>query len=250
MSSAVKFLVVFCVFLSNVSARELNVLVLGQSISANCNEFKNPGFPGVFQYSLDGFTLKPASDPLELADCKLGSIWIFLGELLIKNKIAEKVNFFVASVQATKIADWQLDGHAFSKVSPLLKSAADHKIEFDYGLWFQGSSDYHTSAGEYYSSFLNLTKNIRVLIPVKRWLIARHSYCFGRMNPDVESAQSDLGHRFYNRFFPGPSTNGLERLDRFDDCHLSHSGQLLMAKRWYESFRLVETYEREMLLGL
>lgn len=215
---------------------ELRILVIGQSISSNCNEFIYGAVDNVYQIGRDG-TVKAAKDPFEWADCEKGSIWSPLGRELIAKKIAKKVIFMPIGVGSTKVQDWQPGGKAFDKLNAAILTTQQNKIEFDAAFWLQGSSDIGTLKDEYVDRLSSLIDFIKTKIKIKRWFVAVHSKCYGNYSADVEAAQRIVASNSIKQQYLGANLNALGNEYRFDECHLNQQGQEKAATMWLEAVR-------------
>ena len=113
---------------------EMRILVMGQSISSNCNEHVYPAVNNVFQVAKDG-SIKVALDPFEWADCNKGSMWMPLGKKIIEAGIARKVIFMPIGVAASKVGDWQAGGSVFGKLNSAIALIQAQGINFDFVFW-------------------------------------------------------------------------------------------------------------------
>jgi hypothetical protein len=215
---------------------ELRILVLGQSIASNCNEHRYGPVDGVYQIVKDGSS-KPASDPFEWADCAEGSVWMPLGKKLIDNGIAQKVTFMPIGVGGTRVQDWIEGGTAFSKLNNAISVIKQRQLTFDFAFWHQGSSDIGTNKNAYIAGLTSLIGYTDANVQIARWLIARHSKCWGNYDPNIEEAQTVVGNSPALRRFLGPNNNLLGDDYRVDRCHLNQKGQEEMASMWLESIR-------------
>jgi hypothetical protein len=216
--------------------KELRILVIGQSLSANCNANVYGPVANVYQIGKDG-AVKAAQDPFEWADCDKGSMWMPLGQRLIESGMAQKVTFMPIGVGGTKVQDWQEGGKAFLKLNTALDLVAKSGIGFDMAFWHQGSADAGIPRDEYVSRLLSVIAYVNGKIPVKRWLIGIHSRCWERYDAEVEAAQRIVADAPGTGRFPGANTNLLGNEYRFDECHLNQAGQEQMAKMWLEAIR-------------
>lgn len=242
MSSAVKW---FCGLVLALSAgwagaRDLYVFVIGQSISANCNERMYPVAKGVYQIGLDGAE-KPARDPFEWSDCKRGSMWVPLGEKILKAGMADRVVFMPIGVQATKVSDWLEGGRAYKKLMKAIDMAKSHNISFDFALFHQGSSDIGTPKGVYEENLNRLIDDIGAELDIDKWIVAQHSSCFGHQDAKIALVQQKITADLIDNIYLGPNTNALDRKYRFDDCHLNAKGQDEMAKLWLLHMQKADT---------
>jgi hypothetical protein len=215
---------------------QLTILVVGQSISSNCNEHKFGPVDNVFQIGRDGL-IKAAQDPFEWADCSNGSMWMPLGKQLIDGGIAKKVVFMPIGVGGTKVSDWQDGGLAYTKLNTVFAQIKDKGLRFDVALWHQGSSDIGTDPTDYYNRLANVVANIDAHAPIGKWIVALHSRCNGNYDQKIEEAQRHFATQTGNGHYLGPNNNLLGDEYRIDGCHLLQKGQETMASMWYESIK-------------
>jgi hypothetical protein len=221
---------------------QLTVLVVGQSISSNCNEHKFGPVSGVFQIGRDG-TVKAAEDPFEWADCSNGSMWMPLGKLLIDGGVTKKAVFMPIGVGGTKVSDWQAGGAAYAKLNTAIAQIKEKKIRFDFIFWHQGSSDIGTAPNEYLNRLTAVADYINANVEAKRWLVALHSRCSGQYDAAIENAQRQFINVEGKNRYLGPNTNSLDNSYRIDGCHLTQQGQEKMASMWYSSIRTALGYK-------
>jgi hypothetical protein len=252
MSLAVKIIISFLLFFSStVHSKTIKILVIGQSISSNCNEHIYGKIDGIFQIDLDG-SEKPAEDPFFWADCKAGSMWLPLGNEIIKSGMSDHVVFMPIGVAGIMVSDWRTGGRAFRKLEKAISLIKKNNIHFDYAFWHQGSSDIGGNPNSYEADLKSVLRYISLNIQVKKWLIAQHSSCFGKTNIEIEKRQIWIGSRYLYRRFQGPNTNLLDASFRVDGCHLNRAGQEKMAQLWLASMqnadRLDSVLQKESLL--
>ncbi|OYU46438.1 MAG: hypothetical protein CFE44_02105 [Burkholderiales bacterium PBB4] len=226
--------VIFSCFLQGVSAKTLHILVIGQSISANCNGHLYDKQNGIFQIDRMG-TLIPAKDPFEWSDCKGGAMWIPLGDRLLASKLADRVVFMPIGVPATKAVDWMIGGKAYEKLNSAIELVKKKDIKFDLALWHQGSSDLGLDEGTYTVQVLGILDYVNSLIDIEKWVMAIHSSCYGNTDIGIAKAQRAIGELKQRKIYPGPNTNDLGPEYRVDGCHLNRNGQEVMADRWFKS---------------
>lgn len=218
------------------SPKELYILVIGQSISSNCNQTVYGPVDNVLQVAKDG-SLKPARDPFEWADCTQGSMWMPLGKRIIDSGIAQKVVFMPIGMGATSVHDWQTGGKAFTKLNSALDLIKLQNIKFDAVLWHQGYSDSGATQSYYKERLLSVIAYVNSRITVGRWLIGLHSRCYGSYDQVIEAAQRSVGDAAPEARFLGANSNLLGDEYRFDGCHLNGLGQEQMANMWLEALR-------------
>jgi hypothetical protein len=249
----VKFIVaLICVFSSaSISAREIYILVVGQSISSNCNQHVYNASQGLYQIGIDG-NEKLAADPFDWADCDQGSMWIPLGERLVQSGFASKVTFMPIGVAGTSVGDWKPGGRAFHKLMSAIKVISKARAKFDYALWHQGSSDVGENPIKYRDQLAGVLKFITLNVPIDKWVIAQHTKCGQAFDSKINKQQKVVGSNFYYRRFLGPDTDSLGDEYRYDGCHLNKKGQEKMAKLWFESIleadRVSDSIQKETLL--
>jgi hypothetical protein len=214
----------------------MRILVIGQSISSNCNQFVYGPVTNVFQIGKDG-AVKAAQDPFEWADCNQGSMWMPLGKKIIESKLADQVTFMPIGVGGSKVSDWQAGGRDFDKLNQALDLVRKKGIAFDFVIWHQGSADYGLPRAEYVDRLLSVIDYVNRNAQVKRWLIGIHSRCSGRYDSEIEAAQRMVGDAADAGRYLGANTNLLGDDYRFDTCHLTQQGQEMAAAMWLESIR-------------
>ncbi|MBB5607355.1 MULTISPECIES: sialate O-acetylesterase [unclassified Janthinobacterium] len=213
---------------------ELRILVLGQSISSNCNESVYGPVNNVLQIGKNG-AIKAAADPFEWADCARGSMWMPLGRNLIEAGIAQKVIFMPIGVAGSKVGDWQAGGAAFGKLDDAIALIQANGLNFDFAFWHQGSSDYGIDQKVYSEKLNSVLNYVNGKVKISRWLIAIHSRCSGLYDKNVEAAQLALAAASNLHRYPGANNNLLGDEYRFDGCHLNKIGQEKMASMWVDS---------------
>jgi hypothetical protein len=215
---------------------ELRILVIGQSISSNCNQHVYGPVANVYQFGLNG-DIKDAKDPFEWADCSSGSMWMPLGKKLIDAGVARKVVFMPIGVSGTSVQAWQEGGVAFAKLNRALEIINQRGIEFDFAFWHQGSANSGTPADVYTESLSAVVGYVNRNVKIARWLIAVHSRCGGPADLSIEAAQLAFGNAPGLGRYLGPNTNLLGDDYRSDRCHLNEKGQEAMASMWLDSIK-------------
>lgn len=227
--------VLICVFMSaSISAREIYILVVGQSISSNCNQHVFKSSPGIYQIGINGVE-KHAADPFDWADCDQGSMWIPLGERMIQSGFANKVTFMPIGVGGTSVRDWMPNGRAFDKLMDAIKVINKKQVKFDYALWHQGSSDIGQQSIKYRNQLAKVLKFISLNVPIEKWIVAQHTKCGHAFDAKISEQQRVVGSNYIYRRFLGPDTDSLGDEYRYDGCHLNKKGQEEMAKLWFKS---------------
>lgn len=215
---------------------EVRILVVGQSIASNCNEFVYAPIDGVYQIDRSG-EVTPARDPFQWADCTKGAVWMPLGKLLIDSGVAKKVVFMPIGVAGSKVEDWLAGGAAFQKLNAALELVNKKGITFNLAVWHQGSANAGDSQAAYSKKLTEVLDYVNSKSTVDRWLIAIHSVCFGTYDRNVEAAQIELGNMRSLRYYPGANNNTLGEEYRTDRCHLNKAGQEKLATLWLGSIQ-------------
>jgi hypothetical protein len=218
------------------SPTEMHILIIGQSISSNCNEHIYGPVDNVSQIDKSG-NIVAAKDPFDWADCSKGSMWMPLGRKIIESGIVQKVVFMPIGVDSSHVQDWQEGGSAFGKLNAAIALIKEKNIKFDFVFWHQGSSDIGMSRDEYFSRLSSVATYVNANLQVGGWIVAQHSRCFGRYDEGIEAAQKMFGDSPSNKRYLGPNNNLLGDEFRFDSCHLNQKGQEEMASLWLASIR-------------
>lgn len=217
-------------------AENLNILVIGQSISANCNQFVYGPASNVLQIAKDG-SVKQAHDPFEWADCDKGSTWMPLGKRIVETAVAKQVTFMPIGVGGSRVADWQVNGADFGKLNDAIALIKKNSISFDFAIWHQGSADSGMARDEYAARLRSVITYVNQNVSIKRWLIGVHSRCWGTYDPEIEAAQRSVADAPLSNRYIGANTNTLGDEFRFDQCHLNQQGQEQAAGLWLDAIR-------------
>lgn len=254
MSLVARFIAVFILSSNSTClfAKDIYVLIVGQSIASNCNQYKFGPSSSVYQVMVNGDE-EIARDPFDWADCDKGSIWIPLGELFIESGVATRVIFMPIGVKGSSIGDWSNPNSIVFKKRLHVTSLVKHKrIRFDYALWLQGSSDVGTSPINYGQNLGRLLRSISKDIPINKWLIAQHSKCGNLFDERIAEEQLRVGSAHLLGRFLGPNINALGNEFRFDGCHFNKKGQKRVARLWFdainESERIDNLIQKETML--
>lgn len=214
------------------------ILVLGQSNAANHGQ---PGAPlpssapdRVYAYFAGRCYL--AADPMPGASGTGASFMPKLGELLLEKGAAEEVLFVPLAVESTRVTDWLEHPELRDRLRAALSGLAGQGLEVNRVLWQQGEADNNrNTSGEAYRQglirFIHELRALGVRAPIH---VARTSYCKGRINRDITTAQiqvldSGLG------ILTGPDTDALVgEAWRADGCHFTARGLAAVATLWSE----------------
>lgn len=247
-------LLCFCLFLGSSSgacARDLYILVIGEGAAANCNAVRSGPVPGVYQIGLDGQE-KSARDPLEWSGCTGGSIWIPLGQGLIRQGLAEKVVFMPVAVPGAQIRDWSENGRDFPLLARAMTMANARHITFDYALFQQGYSDIDTQPVLYRDGLRKLLRTISFTVKVKRWLVAQGTGCRRDAVGPILSIHKEVARAHQINRFEGPLYQDIDSAYLDGDCNFTGPGQVRMAQMWLEAIKksnsVDDKFQKESLL--
>lgn len=171
-----------------------------------------------------------------------GESWTLLANKLIAADVAEQMVLIPAGIGGTPIIRWQNDGDLNKMLLDVVKSVqAQYKVT--QVLWHQGESDYSnkTTSAEYTQRFESLVQSLRdkgVDAPVFPAVATKCGLdtAWSVDNP-VAVAQKALPNRD-KLIYAGPNTDKLlNKLDRYDDCHFSGSGQEKFADAWVNAIK-------------
>lgn len=230
-------------------AKDIYILVLGQTVAGNCNEQRYDVYPGVYQYDKQGNEVA-AKDPFIWSDCEGGSIWMPLGKELIDHQLADRVIFMPIGVQS-QIMDWLPEGVAWQRLNEALNLAQEKDIHFDYVLWHQDSLDLDMNKFDYQNVVNKTIKYVSSRVGVKKWLVAQHLRCRDDQSDSVAMTKGSFSEISFNRYL-GPNTKALQKEFRVDNCRLNAKGQEELALRWFNAIvqaeRKFEKIKSESLL--
>jgi hypothetical protein len=252
MLSVVKTAIVaaFLLAVNQAEARDINLLVIGDRMAANCHAHSYASVPGVFVLGKDGHE-RPAADPLEWSDCKSGSIWMPLAARIKNEPGVDKVVLVPVALADLKTWDW-LNGPATPRLNLALEQAKTQGIQFDYALWQQELSDPRVSAGTYMSQVRAAMKSLSLTVNIGKWLIAETGSSAEKSIVPLKKAQLVVSQQPLLNRFAGPSDQGLAASEMRPDGTLTAAGQEKMAKRWFEAIQRADgdsdESQRESLL--
>lgn len=253
MSSVVKalfgfYLLLFCPL---ILARDIHVLVVGDQLASNCHVRMYGPIAGIYQLGLDG-NERQASDPLDRADCRAGSIWMPFAARLKQQPGVDKVVLMIIGVAGAKAQDFN-HGLAAARLNSALVLAKQRGLHFDYALWQQGVPDFATPGKYYLSQMRAVIKSASLKIRIDKWLIGNVT-CAGVSLPQVTDSQALLAGQFVLNRFPGPTKAKLDGRAQMPDCRLTALGQEIMAQRWFNAIQradsLSKRYQDEALISL
>jgi hypothetical protein len=217
------------------SHRVMVALVFGQSNASNVGRNRKRASERVLNF-FEG-KLYRAEDPLLGADDVYGSVWTRLGDLLVEQKIYDRVVVIPVAISGSVISRWRPEGDIHPLLLHRLRDAKAGGLTITHLLWHQGEADAkrHTSKKDYQDSFLAMLSGIRsegVSAPIYVSVATR---CVRqRLDPIIQSAQRDLVDP-EKGILAGPNTDTLGFEYRYDGCHFLDEGLDAAARLWLEA---------------
>ncbi|MBS0534439.1 MAG: hypothetical protein JSR72_10315 [Proteobacteria bacterium] len=223
------------------------ILTFGQSNAANSGEKRHAACDRVHVFNpLDGKFYRSA-DPLPGASNSDGSVWSYLGDLLV-NAVDSSVLFVPIAFGGTFIKDWAPGGNCYRRLIFTLQRMRVAGLTPSIMCWHQGEADAnHTqiSTEKYLVDFiamLNAVRSFGIDAPV---YCALATLCEAGEHPydnkdAIRRAQQQLT-TMKRGVLPGPDTDLIGIEHRFDRCHFSESGQKLAAQAWFDAIQSSQT---------
>jgi hypothetical protein len=228
------------------SARDIHILVVGDQSAGNCHVNLYQSVPGVFQLDVKGEE-RLAADPLDWSDCRGGSVWMPLANLIKQQPGVTKVVLMPVAVTNAKPEDWT-NGVAAAKLSAALNVAKAHGIRFDYALWQQDITSQGASDAQELRQLLAVIKSATIRVKIDKWVIADSTTSGAPSGEGKGKFKEDVVRRRYR----GPTYEGLSEVERLANHQLTAAGQNLMAQRWFDALqradKMTTYYQKESLL--
>jgi hypothetical protein len=224
-----------------VQAKDTGVLlIMGQSNAANQAQKKfTTHFPNQVVNYFDG-RCYVASSPLLGGTGQDGEFITPLADELISQGTYANIVIIDAAVGGSPISRWQRDGDLNESLIALIKELRA-KYQITDVIWHQGETDaaavFRTTTKLYvasFSSLLDTLTDLKVDAPVFIAIATRCSAAdWEEGNPTAIGQRMLIDNR---RVFLGANTDKLVELrDRYDACHFSETGQIIVAKAFAES---------------
>ncbi|MBS0245101.1 MAG: hypothetical protein JSR61_00660 [Proteobacteria bacterium] len=219
------------------------ILTFGQSNAANTGEKRHTACDKVHVFNpMDGKFYR-AVDPLPGASNGDGSVWSYLGDLLV-DAGDSSVLFVPIAFGGTFIKDWAPGGNCYRRLIFTLQRMRVAGLTPSIMCWHQGEADAnHTqiSTEKYLVDFiamLNAVRSFGIDAPV---YCALGTLCEAGEHPydnkdAIRRAQQQLT-TMKRGVLPGPDTDLIGVEHRFDRCHFSESGQKLAAQAWFDAIQ-------------
>lgn len=199
------------------------LVAFGQSNAANSVDEKSADTTGhIFNWFAGHCYI--AKDPLLGATGDGGNIWIGVATDLLRNHFADDIVIVSLAVGATSVGDWQAGKAAAKHLEKNLQTLSQAQLSVDYFLWVQGERDTEMEESEYTYLISQVVDQALGRFPSARFGISGTSYCFGRSNTQVVSAQTNAAKMNPGTFFLGNTDQFHSATERHDDCHFSSAG--------------------------
>lgn len=219
--------------------RTMVALVFGQSNSANHGETRYAPKGKVYNF-FDGKCYL-AADPLLGATGDRGSVWTRLGDMLVDQRLFDKVIIVSIGVGGTPMRRWTTNGDLHRRILDVITQLKKKNLKITHMLWHQGEADKveKTTKDNYEKMFIDMLKDIRkhgVDAPI---YVAVATRCGSSpADPVTQQAQRELVNTSLG-IFPGPYTDELVSIeDRYDACHFSDAGLIKHAELWLNAIKL------------
>jgi hypothetical protein len=216
--------------------KTLRVLIVGQGLAANCHEKVHGPYPGVYQLDRQGREV-PAKDPLIWATCNQGSVWMPFARKVIEAGLAERVVLMPVILPEVSLAQIVNGKTGFAVMDPALQAARQSGQPFDLGFWVAGANDGHLGVRQHIFHARRTLWYAAWKVPVRSWLIARHSSCSGQPSPTISRAQALMEDWNSLGMYPGPDVDQFDAAARLGSCTLRAQGQDILAQRWLQAWQ-------------
>jgi hypothetical protein len=234
--------------------KQARILVFGQSNSACFAETAYTAQSPVFAQYLE--TLEPYADPVIGADYGenyQGSIWGFLGDMLVTSGRFDEVVFSVIGVGSTLASHWDrtnpdrifygrhgyLGADLSQRLEEVLAYAVEQDQPWDYIIWQQGETDglYGTSSETYAETLSHIIEHVRTYSDAPMF-ITLSTQCFNGVNHEVRLGQWLAAFMARdNKVYQGIDMDHWSPADaryrQGDMCHLADQGQKNAASAWF-----------------
>lgn len=217
-------------------ARVAVLVVAGQSNAGNHGEARPPVARGERIVNLHRGRCWLAASPLLGATGPGAAYWDLLAAQLIDSGRYDHVVLAPFAVGGSRAARWAEGGDLHADWMAML-SQVQRSYRITHILWHQGEADFlmRTPPGDYETQIGSMSRSIRALGIDAPLHIATATRCtLAPWTPDTPIAQAQRRlAALLPGAAPGPDADAVWAPgDRFDDCHLSPSGQTAMARQW------------------
>ena len=158
-----------------------------------------------------------------------------MADQLIEGGAFDHVILAPVAVGGSNISQWAKGGALNTSMIPLLQDlTVQYKVT--HVLWHQGESDFalRTDPAHYKQQFLSFAETLRANSVDAPVFVSTASRCLPGWSETnaIRTAQQELAAA-HPGFRPGVDTDKLlQAQDRYDDCHMSDSGEKKTANAW------------------
>lgn len=216
------------------------ILAIGQSNVANEAERKVPSeYPESIVNYYNG-TCYAAGSPLLGSTGDAGEVLTLLGNRLIEQNLFEQVVLVPAAIGGSPISRWQSGGDLNAMMLGVIDQVQT-KYKITHVIWHQGESDLarRTSTPDYVRMFQSTVTSMRAHNVDARILVSITTKCKDDVgwapNNLVAVAQRAVVDPTKGIYLGADTDVLLTDADRYDGCHLAHSGQMKLAGSLFEA---------------
>ena len=249
MSSAVNLIVAALLFFtsSSLSARDINILILKERVTADCQMKLSGALDGIYQIDTPSDALAVSSSD-SWPTCANGLVFHTLSQAMIQSGMADRVTLTPVGIPGGSLQDWFVSGRAHEKMKSVAEKANAKNIIFDYVLWDGGLIDGEFSASTYQTDVQKIVKEVKLGTKVEKFIISKSVHCTAGIEPHGRAYRWDP----LFRRFSGPDIGKISREYYADKCNFTEAGQKKIAQLWLEAIKKADIedskYQRESLL--
>ena len=219
------------------------LLIIGQS---NAGNHAGQGFRSAHEGKVANFyrgSCSVAESPLLGADGTQGEYWTELGNLLIEAGAFDSVMLAPAAITGSEVSRWAKGGNLNDSMTDTATQLQRSGYQVTHVLWVQGEINYviGTSEKDYRDRFMSLVESLRSVGVSAPIYVSVASKCLGKSNGGTNTHSLDNPVSRAQKSLPNigvglkqgvDSDVLLDRLDRYDECHFSATGEQKVAKAW------------------
>jgi hypothetical protein len=216
------------------------IVVAGQSNAANYVETEESNHHATKLGNFFAGKCAVASDPLMGADAELGSLWVRLGNELIRSRKYERVLIVPIALGGTSMDRWRTGGDLNKMLEGNLSYLSAQKLPVTHFLWVQGEADrlltspYRKDRGVSYLKGLESIVDLVHKYSHAQIYVAQTSMCADSAAPAEEILWAQ-GQIMVTRqgVLRGANLDAVWNAgDRYDNCHLTTSGAKKITTQW------------------
>lgn len=228
--------------LSNLQqdGKTMIALTFGQSNAANHGQ--NPYSPhNAAVYNYYQGKLYTGKDPLFGPTGEKGSVWSYLGDMLIDSGLYTKVIFIPIAIGGTEIACWTT-GDCSKKLQQTIQVLDGQHIQLTHIFWHQGESDNlkNTTEASYKEQLAMILEILRKTQSADLYVSIASYHPGATTKPlGVDAVIRKAQQSFINEnkgVLQGPDTDSLiHAIHRYDGVHFSDFGMNAFAQLWLKA---------------